>query len=83
MASVFPTWMTFADNRIQVNGKIAGIFYGSGAVGAMSFPWLCGQIYDASGPRMMMVAIFFALLTAAAIYTAVRISSGRKNETSD
>jgi MFS transporter, FHS family, Na+ dependent glucose transporter 1 len=83
MASVFPTWMTFADNRIQVNGKIAGIFYGAGAIGSMSFPWLCGQIYDASGPRMMMVAIFFALLTAAAIYTAVRISSGRKNETSD
>lgn len=83
MSSIFPTWMTFADNRIQVNGKIAGIFYGSGAVGSMSFPWLCGQIYKASGPRMMVLAIFFALLTATAIYAAVRISSGRKNETSN
>lgn len=83
MASIFPTWMTFADNRIQVNGKITGIFYGAGAVGSMSFPWLCGQLYKASGPTMMIVAMFCAVLGATAIYAAVRISSGRKNETSD
>ena len=80
MAPIFPTWMTFADNRIQVNGKIAGLFYGAGAIGSMSFPWLCGKIYDASGPQMMIVAIFFALLAAAGIYAAVRITSSRKNE---
>ena len=83
MASIFPTWMAFADKRIQVNGQITGIFYATAAVGAMSFPWLCGQIYDASGPRMMVLAMFFALLAATAIYAAVRISSGRKNETSN
>lgn len=80
MASIFPTWMTLADNRIQVNGKIAGIFYGAGAIGSMSFPWLCGQIYEARGPRMMVLAIFFALLGAAGIYAFVRISSDRKHE---
>jgi MFS transporter, FHS family, Na+ dependent glucose transporter 1 len=83
MASIFPTWMTFADNRIQVNGKIAGLFYGAGAIGSMSFPWLCGQIYKASGPRMMIVAMFFVLLAAAAIYAAIRVTSGRKHETSN
>ena len=83
MASIFPTWMAFADRRIKINGQITGIFYAFGAVGSMSFPWLCGQIYDVHGPRMMMIAIFMALLAAAAIYAVVRISSGRKNETSD
>ena len=75
MASIFPTWMAFSDRRIKINGQITGIFYAFGAVGSMSFPWLCGQIYDAYGPRMMVLAMFSALLAAAGIYAAMRVFS--------
>ncbi len=80
MASIFPTWMAFSDRRIKINGQITGIFYAFGAVGSMTFPWLCGQIYDAHGPRMMLLAMFFALLAAAGIYMVVRVSSGDEHE---
>jgi nitrate/nitrite transporter NarK len=72
--------MAFADRRIKINGQITGIFYAFGAVGSMTFPWLCGQIYDAHGPRMMLLAMFFALLAAAGIYMVVRVSSGGEHE---
>ncbi|MCD4672001.1 MAG: MFS transporter [Anaerolineaceae bacterium] len=72
MASLFPTWMAFADRRIKVNGKITGIFFAGTALGAMSFPWLCGRVFAARGPQATMLVIFSVLLAAAGIYTAMR-----------
>jgi len=72
MASIFPTWMAFASRRMKINGKISGIFYAATAVGAMTFPLICGWAFDASGPQATMMVIFSALLAAAIIYAVVR-----------
>ena len=71
MASLFPTWLTFADRRIKVNGKINGIFFAATSVGTMFFPWLSGQLFVSSGPRAIMWVIFIVLSAAAAIFAAM------------
>ena len=83
MASIFPTWMAFSGRRVKITGRVSGIFYAATAVGAMTFPLICGWAFDASGPQATMGVIFSALLGAAGIYAVIRISSGRKNERSD
>jgi len=72
MASIFPTWMAFSGRRIKITGRVSGIFYAATAVGAMTFPALCGWAFDISGPRATMVVILSALLMAGIIYDIVR-----------
>ena len=72
MASIFPTWMAFSGRRISITGRVSGIFYAATAVGAMSFPLICGWVFDANGPQATMMVIFSALLAAAIIYAVVR-----------
>ena len=72
MASIFPTWMAFSGRRIRITGRVSGIFFAATALGAMSFPLICGWAFDASGPQATMIVIFSALLAAAIIYMVVR-----------
>lgn len=78
IASIFPTWMAFANQRIKVNGKISGLFYAMNALGAMTVPFLCGRVFDAQGPQATMLVIFSALLAAAGIYAAMRFAQHRQ-----
>lgn len=73
MASLFPTWMTFADRRIQVNGKITGIFFAATSLGSMFFPWLCGKLFVSSGPDATMLVILLALLVAAGVFGVMMV----------
>ena len=72
MASIFPTWMAFSGRRIKITGRVSGIFYAATAVGAMTFPAICGWAFDASGPTATMLVILSALLMAVIIYGIVR-----------
>ena len=81
MASIFPTWMAFSGRRIRITGKVSGIFYAATAVGAMTFPLICGWAFEASGPQATMTVIFSALLAAAIIYAVVRrVQPSQKTE---
>jgi MFS transporter, FHS family, Na+ dependent glucose transporter 1 len=71
MASLFPTWMAFADQKMKIDGKINGLFFAGTAVGGMIFPWLSGQMFDVSGPRAAILVILLSLLVAAGIFGAM------------
>jgi FHS family Na+ dependent glucose MFS transporter 1 len=81
MASLFPTWMTFTDRRVKVNGKITGILFSATALGGMTFPWLCGQLFETFGPRTIILVIFVTLLVAFLIYSWMRSVRPRQAET--
>ena len=57
MASIFPTLIAFAEPRIQLTGKVNGLFFASSSVGGMSVPLLIGQVFDAYGPQAIMYTI--------------------------
>jgi len=80
MASIFPTWMAFADQKMKIDGKINGLFFAGTAVGGMIFPWLSGQMFDINGPQAAILVILFSLLVAAGIFgTMTRVKSAQKN----
>lgn len=56
-ASIFPTMITFAENRIHLTGKTTSLFFVGASTGAMFFPWLIGQLYASVGPRVVPMTI--------------------------
>lgn len=62
MASIFPTLLVLAGERMRITGAITGWFLiGSGA-GSMFLPWLIGQIFVRTGPEAMTTVLLIACL---------------------
>lgn len=62
MASIFPTMLSFAERRMPISGRTTGLFFVGVGSGAMSVPWLVGQLFEASGP-LAMIYLFLGVLT--------------------
>ncbi len=61
-ASIFPTFLTLAEERMHVTGTIAGLFLVGAGVGGMILPWLIGQTFVEVGPWAMMAMIFVGVV---------------------
>jgi MFS transporter, FHS family, Na+ dependent glucose transporter 1 len=63
MAPLFPAAFAFVGKRMTISGQMNGWFLSGASVGAMSIPWVAGQIVAANGPRsgMLLVAGLFTL----------------------
>ena len=62
-APLFPTIITFTENRMPLSGKTTSLFFVGASVGGMFFPWLIGQCYASVGPRMVP----FTIITSAVL----------------
>ncbi len=62
MASVFPTLMSLAENKLHMSGEITGWFLVGSGLGGMFLPWLIGQGFAAFSPYVMPALIFIDLL---------------------
>ena len=61
-ASIFPTFLTLAEERMHVTGTIAGLFLVGAGVGGMILPWLIGQAFAQVGAGAMMTMIFVGVV---------------------
>lgn len=61
-ASIFPTFLTLAEERMHVTGTIAGLFLVGAGVGGMILPWLIGQAFVQVGAAAMMTMIFVGIV---------------------
>ncbi|HJQ15089.1 MAG TPA: MFS transporter, partial [Anaerolineales bacterium] len=61
-ASIFPTFLTLAEERMHVTGTIAGLFLVGAGVGGMILPWLIGQAFVQAGAGAMMTMIFVGVV---------------------
>ena len=74
MASIFPTLFSFAERRMTITGQVTGWFLVGASSGSMFLPWLIGQLFEQTGPRVMMLVIMSALILAVGILiTLIRI----------
>ena len=53
-ASIFPTFLTLAEERMHVTGAVTGWFLVGGGLGGMILPWLIGQAFVKIGAAAMM-----------------------------
>jgi MFS transporter, FHS family, Na+ dependent glucose transporter 1 len=61
-ASIFPTFLTLAEERMHVTGTVAGLFLVGAGVGGMILPWLIGQAFVKVGAGAMMGMIFIGVI---------------------
>jgi FHS family Na+ dependent glucose MFS transporter 1 len=71
MASIFPTILAMAERRIRITGQITGWFLVGASAGAMSLPWLIGQMFETGGPQILMVVMLAALALAGVVFAAI------------
>jgi MFS transporter, FHS family, Na+ dependent glucose transporter 1 len=57
MASMFPTFIMLAGERMQITGAITGWFLVGSGAGSMLLPWLIGQIFARTGPKAMTTVL--------------------------
>ena len=61
-ASIFPTFLTLAEERMHITGTIAGLFLVGAGVGGMILPWLIGQAFVQVGAGAMMALVFIGIV---------------------
>jgi FHS family Na+ dependent glucose MFS transporter 1 len=77
MASIFPTAISLAERRIPITGAVTGWFLVASSIGAMSVPWLIGQLFEPFGPEIAMIIILIDLVVALIVFAALlKMDSG-------
>jgi FHS family Na+ dependent glucose MFS transporter 1 len=61
-ASIFPTFLTLAEERMHITGAIAGLFLVGAGAGGMILPWLIGQAFVQVSAIAMMGLIFLGIV---------------------
>ncbi len=62
MASVFPTTLVLAGERLNITGAMTGWFLVGGGTGGMILPWVIGQAFVGIGAGAMPTIIFIAVI---------------------
>ncbi len=77
MASVFPTTLLLAGNRMTITGTNTGWFFVGSSLGGVVLPRLIGQLFEAISPRMTMVTIMVDLIILIVFFTALVLHNAR------
>ncbi|MGZ9165228.1 MAG: hypothetical protein ACXW4U_08640, partial [Anaerolineales bacterium] len=78
MASIFPTFLMLAGERMQVTGAMTGWFLVGSGGGSMLLPWLIGQIFVRTGPQAMTTVL---LIDIAAILLVLLLFASQRTVT--
>ena len=73
MASIFPTTLSLAERHLPISGRVTGWFFVGASLGGMSLPWLIGQLFEAIGPHVTILAITAALIAAVAVFVTLML----------
>lgn len=71
IASTFPTMLTWLGARINVTGRVNGFLFASANIGAMTFPFLIGQLFEPIGPQSLAFAVLASLTSAAILFSLI------------
>jgi FHS family Na+ dependent glucose MFS transporter 1 len=71
MASIFPTTLSFAGQRMRMTGQLTGWIVLGSSAGAMILPLIIGQFFQSVGPSVLMIVIAIILLGAVGVLVSV------------
>jgi FHS family Na+ dependent glucose MFS transporter 1 len=76
MASIFPTVLSWAERRMTMSGFVTSWFLVGASVGAMTLPWIIGQLFETIGPQVTMMLILADLVVALAVFSVLMAYGG-------
>lgn len=82
MASIFTNTFAYAERQMAMTGTLAGVFWGSGSLGAMAFPWAAGWLFDRLGPYPVMLLLGGGWLAALVLFGLLMTYSNRRTTSS-
>ena len=68
LASLFPTTVNLAEQRMVLNGRVTSWFFIGASAGGMCVPWLIGQVFEQRGAVITMVMILCDLALTASVF---------------
>ncbi|MEW5958433.1 MAG: MFS transporter [Chloroflexota bacterium] len=71
MATIFPSILTMAGRRMSITGQITGTLFTGASLGAMSTPWLVGQLFEKMQPPAMIACLFIDLALATVVIVGI------------
>lgn len=71
MASIFPTMLALAAQKMTITGKITGLFFVGAGGGGMFLPWLIGQLFEPMGAVITMLLVLVNLVVALVVLVVV------------
>lgn len=79
-ASIFPTFLTLAEERMHITGTITGWFLVGAGMGGMILPWLIGQAFVQIGAGAM-IGIIFAniILNVLMLFVFTKVSATQQS----
>lgn len=69
LAAIFPTTLAVAGRRLVITGRVTSWFFVGASSGALTVPWLIGQLFARQGPQVMAMALLVDLVAAAAVFS--------------
>ena len=75
MATIFPTMINLAQEKMALTGKITSWFFVGASAGGMILPWVVGQLFEPIGPQTVMIAIVISLAMAFLVFAAMALNN--------
>ncbi len=83
VASIFPTVITWSERRMNMSGQVTSMFLVGSSIGAITFPWLIGQLFDRFGPWVTMPAILVFVIILAGVFIVLMAYGGPPRESDE
>lgn len=77
--AVYPTVMSYVGRVMPLTGKVASYMAASGSIGAMTVPWLIGELFDVISPTSLQLVVALAAGLALCVYLGLIIYVRRKD----
>jgi FHS family Na+ dependent glucose MFS transporter 1 len=75
LSSMFPGTILFASKHMRINGKAMGIFLVGANTGGMVLPWIVGQLFERSGPRVLSETLLLVVTAAFIVLLVMRVKT--------
>ena len=79
MGPLFPTTISFASTRMTATGRVTAWFLVGASLGAMTLPWLIGQLFEPLGPQVTMWLVALAMALSVGVYGLLMLDARREN----
>lgn len=80
LSSVFPTLLALSETRMQITGKVTGLFFLGSSSGGLLVPMLLGQIFEYIGAYQIMLTLFGLACLGLIVLFSVIMASNRVGE---